>query len=124
MGTPSDSPTGTGESQAHDQHFDLGFLGGDDGTRTHDPLLAKQIWCSPGGRVPSRAMLARVAVYRTARRRTPCSAGGEPSAKGSLMTPRRELLRRVEVVARRPTWLRHWLRRLRSDRERIILGKL
>ena len=39
VGTPSDSNNQTDGSQARDQHY----RGGDDGTRTHDPLLAKQV---------------------------------------------------------------------------------
>ena len=39
VGTPSDSIDQTDESQARDQEH----RGGDDGTRTHDPLLAKQV---------------------------------------------------------------------------------
>ena len=39
VGTPSDPTNVTDELQARDQDF----RGGDDGTRTHDPLLAKQV---------------------------------------------------------------------------------
>ena len=39
VGTPTDSTPVTDDRQAPDQ----GFRGGDDGTRTHDPLLAKQV---------------------------------------------------------------------------------
>ena len=39
VGTPARRPPAPGEPQAPDQ----GFCGGDDGTRTHDPLLAKQV---------------------------------------------------------------------------------
>ncbi len=39
VGTPADPESVTNEPQPRDQDF----LGGDDGTRTHDPLLAKQV---------------------------------------------------------------------------------
>jgi hypothetical protein len=39
VGTPSGPTEVTDEPQPRD----LGFPGGDDGTRTHDPLLAKQV---------------------------------------------------------------------------------
>ena len=39
VGTPSDPAKVTAEEEPRD----LDFLGGDDGTRTHDPLLAKQV---------------------------------------------------------------------------------
>ncbi len=39
VGTPSDPSAITDERDARDQHL----CGGDDGTRTHDPLLAKQV---------------------------------------------------------------------------------
>ena len=41
VGTPPDSPA----TEARPQGCDLGELGGDDGNRTHDPLLAKQVLC-------------------------------------------------------------------------------
>ena len=39
VGTPSDPAEVTAEEEPRD----LDFRGGDDGTRTHDPLLAKQV---------------------------------------------------------------------------------
>ncbi len=39
VGTPAGPSKPTNESQVPDQDF----CGGDDGTRTHDPLLAKQV---------------------------------------------------------------------------------
>jgi integrase len=41
LGTPVDPSDGRAEPQDCDQHF----RGGDDGIRTHDPLLAKQVLC-------------------------------------------------------------------------------
>ena len=37
------TPSGTEQVTADEQPRDLDFRGGDDGTRTHDPLLAKQV---------------------------------------------------------------------------------